>query len=246
MLLPKWKHWVMGSDLHGDMQDPQAVRVFHKFNREVQPEIRWFLGDLWDFRPLRRGADEEEKRQEMGGDFNAGMRFIREFKPTEMALGNHDMRLWYLSRKRKGIMSEYADSLIARFDNYMNGIGARVAPYASHNGQLKIGHLKGVHGFAAGINASRRHAQAFGAVHTGHGHGIQVSPVEGMDNRIGRMIGCLCDLYMEYSHNTLGQLLHRHGFAHGVVNTKTGDYFSLQAESINGKWIIPTEMREFR
>lgn len=245
MLLPKWKHWVMGSDLHGDMQDKQSVKVFHAFNREVQPEIRWFLGDLFDFRAIREKANEEEKREGMLEDFNAGMRFIRTFRPTEMALGNHDMRLWLLRLKNKGIMSEYAGSLINRFEKYMGGIGVKVLPYASHQNTLKLGHLKAVHGFAAGINASRRHAQAFGAVHAGHGHGIQVSPVEGIDNRIGRMIGCLCDLYMPYGHNTLGQLLHRHGFAHGVVNTQTGDYFSLQAESINGKWIIPTEMKEF-
>lgn len=245
MLLPKWKHWVMGSDVHGDMQETEAVRVFHKFNREVKPEIRWFLGDLWDFRPLRRGADEEEKREAMNGDFNAGMRFIREFKPTAMALGNHCMRLWHLSRKRNGIMSEHADILINKFEKYMGGINALVVPYASHMGILQYGHLKGAHGYKIGVNAARMQAQVFGAIHVGHGHGIQCANIEGLENRIGRMIGCLCQLYMPYSHTNTAQLMHRHGFAHGVVNTKTGDYFSLQAESINGNWIIPTEMRQF-
>lgn len=245
MLLPKWKHWVMGSDVHGDRQDKSAVKVFHAFNREVQPEIRWFLGDLWDFRPLRKGADEEEKREAMNDDFNAGMRFIREFKPTAFARGNHDERLWKLRDLNKGIMSEHAAHLITRAENFLDENSVVMLPYRSDQGILQQGHLKGAHGYKIGVNAARMQAQVFGAIHVGHGHGIQSANIEGIQNRIGRMIGCLCDLYMPYSHANTAQLMHRHGFAHGVVNIQTGEYFSFQAESINGKWIIPTEMRDF-
>lgn len=246
MLLPKWKHWVMGSDVHGDMQDKAAVSVFHKFCRDVKPEIRWFLGDLWDFRPLRKKADEEEKRELMREDFNAGMRFIREFKPTEFARGNHDERLWKLRDANKGIISEYAGELIGRVDKFLEQTDCRMVPYGSHVGLLKIGHLQGVHGYATGIGATRKHAQVYGAVHTGHGHGVQSATIESLNPRTARMIGCLCELYMPYSEATMGQLMHSHGFAHGAVHTKTGDYVSFQAQAINGTWIIPTDMREYR
>jgi hypothetical protein len=48
------------SDFHGDRHDPVAGRV-QDVRGGLQADAPWFLGDLWDFRALRVGADRDEK-----------------------------------------------------------------------------------------------------------------------------------------------------------------------------------------
>ena len=50
-----------GFDVHGDQQDKKACEVFFKFAKDWKPEIRVMGGDLFDFRPLRKKASEDER-----------------------------------------------------------------------------------------------------------------------------------------------------------------------------------------
>ena len=70
------KSFVFASDLHGDMQDPDAVAGLYKFTEEFKPDVRIFGGDLFDFSPLMRGADVAEKNASMEADVEAGMEFL--------------------------------------------------------------------------------------------------------------------------------------------------------------------------
>lgn len=239
-----WDKFAIGSDNHGDMQDAGAVKAFLSFVEQWKPAIRIHAGDNWDFRPLRRKASEEEKREAMRHDFDSGTSFIERYRPTHLTRGNHDERLWDLAKENRGIMSEHAASLITESQKLLKSLGTRVLPYDKRLGVLQIGKLRVIHGYAHGVMAARRSALAYGSVLMGHVHSIQQSSVEGLDNRVGRVIGCLCRLDMEYSRATMASLVHRHGFAYGVINRKTGAYHVWQAESINGVWIIPTDLVE--
>jgi predicted phosphodiesterase len=241
-----WDRWAIFSDNHGDCQDPKAIRAATKFLDLWKPTIRIHAGDNWDFRPLRRKASEEEKRELMRADFDAGMKFFKVFKPTHFLRGNHDERLWDLAKENKGIMSEYARSLIAEAKNTLDKFGSKMLPYEKRKGVLKLGKLRVIHGYCHGVTAARRSAQAYGSVFMGHAHSIQSSSIEGLDNRVGHIIGCLCLLDMDYSRATMASLVHRHGFRFGVIHRKSGIYQSWQAESINGTWIIPTDTMEIR
>lgn len=242
MRLLNWDKFIFATDNHGDMADPSAITACSRFVDIWKPTIRVHGGDNFDFRPLRRKASEEDRRELMRADFDAGMTFFEMLRPTHYLRGNHCERLWDLAKSKNGPFSEYAGSLATEVESKLAKMRCIMQPYDRRAGVLKIGKLKLIHGYCAGVTAARRSAQAYGSVLMGHAHSIQSSSIEGLHNRVGRIVGCLCLLDMEYSRATLASLVHRHGFAYGVVNRKTGEYQVWQAESINGTWIIPSDV----
>lgn len=240
-----WKKWVSAGDVHGDEQDPKANQSFFKFLGLWKPDIRILNGDLWDFRPLRNGASADERRESMQGDFQAGMDWLQRFKPTHFNLGNHDDRLWELAyRKKEGPLTDLAVRGVTEISDKLRSMKCQLLPYDKRK-VLQIGHAKWIHGFGgAAMTGARRHAQIYGSIHVNHFHSIQTVSIEGIDNRIGSICGCLCKLDMEYNARHLGALMHRHGFRYGVVNPRSGLYHSWQASEVNGKWLLPTGIEE--
>lgn len=241
-----WDRFIFASDNHGDNGAPKALRAVTAFLADWKPTIRIHGGDNWDFRPLRRKASEEERRELMRSDFDAGMKFLNILQPTHFLRGNHDERLWDLAKEGNGIMSEYAGSLVNEASTLLHSMNTRMLPYDKRYGVLEVGKLRAIHGYAHGVNAARRSALAYGSVFMGHAHSIQSSSIEGLDNRVGHIVGCLCTLNMEYSRATMASLVHRHGFRYGVIHRLSGEYHSWQAESINGTWIVPSDVKELR
>jgi hypothetical protein len=239
----RFKKFLVCSDLHGDMQDKTAVDALFKFCDSWKPEVRVFAGDLWDFRPLRRRADEHEKRERMQHDYDAGMMFLKRFRPQTFLLGNHDQRLWDLRDNGQGVVADYAETGVREIENECDKLKCKIYPYDKRRGIFRLGHLKVIHGFFAGVTAVRRTAQAYGSVLMGHGHAIDQASIEGVEKRIGRMIGALCRLDMDYNRAQVGSLRHAHGWAFGVV-ADSGAYQVWQAESVHNKWIVPTGVKE--
>jgi hypothetical protein len=240
ILSKAYKKFVVGFDIHGDKQDVAANKAFFKFVKLWRPEIRVCGGDLYDFRPLRKKADAEERRDSLQADFEAGTQWLEELKPQYFLLGNHDVRLWDLAVTSNGPAADYANQGIKEIEKLTAKLKCKILPYDRKEGVLQLGHLKMIHGFTSGVGAARKTAQVYGSVLMGHGHGIQHVAIEGVENRVGRMCGCLCQLDMDYVRASMGSLLWRHGWAYGVVNEVTGDYQVWQAEEINGNWILPT------
>ena len=103
------KSFVFASDLHGDMQDHDAVAALIKFTDEFNPDVRIFGGDLFDFSPLMRNADPADKRESMEADVEAGMSFLKTWQPHYFLLGNHDDRLWQTAERHSiGIVRDTA------------------------------------------------------------------------------------------------------------------------------------------
>lgn len=234
--LPNYRRFVAVADNHGDMVDKEAARAFHGFCDDWKPEIRIHLGDCFDFRPLRRKADKEERRESMIGDFEAGKEFLERFKPEVFISGNHDQRLPDLAAQGNGILSDYAQKCVNEIEALGKAVGFRILPYHKRLGVYRIGSLKCIHGFMCGITAARRTALTYGSVIMGHGHAIDHQTIEGLEPRMGRMIGCLVKLDMEYNRASIGSLRHAHGWLAGVVNEKTGEYHCQQIQRIGDKW----------
>ena len=95
------KRFIFATDLHGDQQDKAAVKALFKATESFKPHLRIFGGDLIDARPLRKGAGPEERAESMADDWRAGLKFISEWKPTHLLMGNHDQRLWDLAEADK-------------------------------------------------------------------------------------------------------------------------------------------------
>jgi hypothetical protein len=117
-------------------------------------------------------------------------------------------------------------------------------PYHKRLGVLRLGHLKLLHGFFAGVTAPRQHALTYGACLHGHTHTIDEASVPGLERRTARAVGALCKLDMPYNSRMPVTLRHAHGWAYGVLHEKTGDYHVWQASKIADTWLLPTEVQK--
>ena len=231
-------------DSHGDNISESASKALLQFLKIWKPKYRIHLGDVFDARPLRRGASEEEKREEILVDFKAGMSFLDEFKPNYITWGNHDARIFDLANNGVGMMQEYGKELVEHIDKKLVKLKCKALEYHKRNGVLELGKLRIIHGYSCGSNAAREAAKTYGSVIMGHVHSIQSASIPGLDNRVGRAIGALCNLDLDYNRATMSSLSHQHGFGYGAINSKTGEYHFHQAECINGKWLLPTGLIE--
>ena len=242
----KFKRFIVCADVHGDMQDKKAVAAFLKFNEMWGAKIRVFAGDLWDFRSMRKGAGDDEKRDSMAWDLAMGEDFLDAFRPTHFLRGNHDERLWDMAEHKDGIIGDFARKWSKELESKIRKLGCDMYPYDKRKGIVRIGHLKIIHGFATGVYAARKHGQIYGSCLFGHTHSIDEHAVEGIERRVARNIGCLCSLDMGYNRHQPGTLKWAHGWAYGVVNERTGDYRVFQAERVGGSFYLPTNFVEIK
>lgn len=197
----KYQRWVAAPDNHGDMADPGALKAFWEFLEFWKPTIRVHLGDCFDLRCLRRKASPEEQRETTGLDIESGCAFLRKLKPTHWLRGNHDERLYDAMKSDDGKLSDFAGFVAEEVNEATKG--CEIFPYDKRKGVLKLGHLKFVHGYHAGLTAARIAAQVYGSVVMGHVHTIEQYSIPGLERRIGRCCGCLCKLDQDY--NRAGQ-----------------------------------------
>lgn len=234
------KRWLACADLHGDKADKKAVDLLQQHVKEFKPQHRIFCGDIWDFRPWRRGADDLERREYVEDDFEAGMDFLTWFRPTAITLGNHDIRLWDVW-ENGGPMSEFCRGLIKRFEKLTRQLGTVVLPYDKRR-IYRLGQMKFAHGFFSGPMAARQMAQAYGSIQFGHGHAIDVASTAADCVRAARMIGCLCRLDFSYNRAHVNALRQRHGWTYGYL-FKNGLFQVFQAEVINQKIAVAQGIR---
>ena len=83
----KPERFVCAFDLHGDMQHKPTVAAFLDFCKDFKPTVRIMGGDAFDFRWLRRSASEDEKLEAVTADFQQGVWFLEQFKPTVFLWG---------------------------------------------------------------------------------------------------------------------------------------------------------------
>lgn len=236
------KRFVVCGDSHGDMQDDKAVGAFFDFLKHFKPEVRVHLGDAFDFRSLRRKASDMEQRDGIGADIDAGCAFLRKMKPTHFLRGNHDERLWDLL---KGDDRKIGDLARTVADDIVDAVGdAKMLPYDKRQGVLRLGHLKVIHGYHAGITAARQAALVYGSCLMGHIHCVDQYAIAGLERRVGRAIGCLCRLSQDYNRAQAQTLRQSHGWAYGLL-MPGGSYVVWQAEEVNGQWFYPSEIRGY-
>ena len=234
--------FIFASDLHGDKQDKNAVQALLAATESFKPHHRIFGGDLVDARPLRRGAGAEERAESMVEDWQKALGFLTLWQPTHLLMGNHDKRLYDLAEAEKGIESDFAWKGVNELEGRLKKLKCKWRPYRK-NEFFEFGELRMVHGFYAGVYASRQMAQVFGNVLYGHTHAIDEHSVPGIERRIARGAGCLCSLDMDWNSHMPNSLRHAHGFILGVYNQKTGRFWTMQCEEVDGLWVIPENLK---
>jgi hypothetical protein len=238
-----YTRFLAGFDLHGDRQDAAAVAAFLEFDSIWKPSIRIFGGDLFDFRPLRKGASEKERAEGIRADNDAGKAFLKRWRPKYYLRGNHCERLWDTAKDGSGLVKDAAADGCTSIEAVCGQYGIKMLPYHKRDGILRLGHLKVLHGFHCGVYASRQTALIYGSAIFGHIHCIDEHAIPGLERRVARACGALCLLDMDYNSRAPNSLRQAHGWAYGVLNEKTGDYHVWQAEKIGDKWLLPTEIK---
>ena len=238
------KTFVFASDLHGDHQNREAVQVLLKFCEQYKPDIKIFGGDLFDFRAIRRNASKAEQSDSMAADVEAGMEFLDLFQPNIFLRGNHDERIWDVARTTdNGLVRDAAEMGIKDITKKVRSIKCRMIPYDSRIGTYRLHGLVFIHGFHAGLYATKKHAEVYappgGCVLHGHTHSIQSASIARLGSAEGRAVGCLADLNPEYNRHQTARLMHQHGFAYGVVSPKGWEVFQAKPDS-SGVWHTAT------
>lgn len=240
------KKFVFASDLHGDHQDTESVDVLLQFIKDFKPDKKVFGGDLFDFRPLRKGAGSAERAESMEADVYAGLEFLGKFKPDVLLLGNHDARLWKTAEYDKvGLVMDLAKQGVRDIVNKCKSINCKIIPYDASSGFHDIGKVRFIHGYFAGIYATKRHADTYspngGIVLHGHTHSIGQSGTQRVGGAAGMAVGCLATTDMQYNKHWPNRLTHRNGFAYGYSDTKQWEVF--QAKKGPKGWALASEIK---
>lgn len=242
------KRFIAVADSHGKLINPRCEQVVHDFIRDFKPTVRIHLGDGWNLGALRQGATPAEQEESIKDDFTEAERFLVKFfkggEENYYLEGNHDrVRIEKFAVSRNALVQEAAEKALNEMSRVQRRCRAKVLPYDSRLGVLRLGHLKMVHGYACSRNATQVHARVFGNVLHGHTHTIETVAWENEDGpREARAIGALCFIDQSYNSTQLNKLRHSNGFAYGYL-FEDGTYQVFQAREINGAFLVATEFK---
>jgi hypothetical protein len=244
--MSKPRRFLFCTDLHGDRQNEAAVKVLHAVTKDFRPDIRIFGGDLFDLRPLRRGASAEEQCETMQDDWNAGVEFLHAWKPTHLLMGNHDDRLFELAENSSaGIKADYARKLCGDLENNLRKLRCEWRPYHKRHGVFSFGKLNVLHGYHHGIYAARQHAAIYGSCLFGHIHSFDVHTFGTFNERkAAYACGGLLEIDQEYNKRNTSSLRHENGFYLGQIHSD-GSFNVQEIRQTNGTWWAPTGFKCF-
>lgn len=235
------KRFVAVGDNHGDLIHKADAEEFFNFCKGFRAHLTVHLGDCFDIRNLRRGADPREEGDDIEPDLTAGFMFLERYKPNVFLLGNHDWRLWKATNDSRGIVRQFAKDTIKHIEKVCARMRCRVLPYHSDEGILEVGKLSFLHGYGCGKNALRRHANAYRSCVFGHVHANGMVSEEGRDHPVAVCVGGLGDhSKMDYATQRMGTLAWGPGWAYGFIDEKTGKSNVSIAQKLAGKWIYST------
>ena len=241
-----YRKFVAGFDLHGDMQDTDAVNKILSFTKEFKPDIKIFGGDLFDFRAIRRKADKAEQAESLADDVMMGQEFLRQFKPQVYLRGNHCERLWDMAEGEigDGLKRDACRKGVQEIEDLCKKQGTKMYPYDKRKGVHREGKLMFIHGYCSGIYALRKTLTSYGeSLCMGHVHSNQQTTIEGLSPRRGWVSGCLCKIDYQYNRGNLASLSHEHGFLYGLL-FDNGDFIVNQARKTSGDWIVSTNFKK--
>jgi hypothetical protein len=237
------ERFICAFDNHGDKADPSSVAAFFEFCKSFKPHHRIHGGDCFNLACLRKNASEGEKREKLQDDIDAGIDFIKRFKPTRFLRGNHDERLWDAANCDDGKLANFAAMLILDINDALGD--AVMLPYNKRTGVAHLGKLRVIHGYHTGLYAARHAAAVYGNVLMGHVHAEDHQSLPHLDGVTGDSSGALCALDQDYNRGHAGTLRQSNGWAYGFVFA-SGDFLLMKARKVGGCWVIPDSFREVK
>lgn len=236
--MAKWRKIVAMGCTHGDLVHPGARRQALEFVERYKPEIRFDLGDMIDTACFRQGAaGTKDESHDPRDDQSQAIRWIKDYRPTHIAWGNHDWRLVELAEHPKAIVRTLASQMWGTLNAAALSVGAKTVPYHRKHGWFKeYGYAWG-HGYEYNINALQSHVNAAGMpvvmFHLHHPHQIRGRNIFSNPSFCGG--GLVDEEKLTYGHRRVASLTHGHGWVFGETNGTESHLWLAQGE--NGKKI---------
>lgn len=238
-----WEKSIIVGCSHGELIDKKAVKVLLNFMEDWQPKHRVHLGDFLDLRALRKKADPEERKEGIAYDYNCGMEFLDQYKPTHLTLGNHDHRIWRAAQEfsTHGVLAEHMQQLADDTEEELRKRNINWRPWGVEEYlQLPMGGPKLIHGYRSTMYPARAHFEHWGECIAAHVHKPDYYEARHIEGGKAFTVGTLADIKkMTYANNYPAKLGWRQSFLYGMHHTKTGKWYAWQAINEGGEWISP-------
>lgn len=239
---PRFYRWVAAFDNHGDRADPGTLKAFFEFVKWWRPDHRIHGGDNWDFRWIRGKASDQERREKTQEDFDAGMDFLKQYKPDVFLRGNHDERLWKAADSDDGKLADLAAYMIL---DIRERIGtALMLPYHKRLGVHDYHGRTFLHGFHCGLTATRQTALIYGNSCFGHVHSFDQHTAPRLGAVSSYSSGCLCATDLDYNSGQPNTLRQENGWLYGLAYPGMRETVVWQARKMGAHFFLPSEWRE--
>lgn len=239
----QWKRFTVVSCSHGHLADPVALKTVLKFNERWKPHHRIHLGDYIDTASFRTGArGTTDETVSLESDLSAATIFLRDYRPTVLLNGNHDIRLWKNANHHNAIIAECAQSLIREIRRALPKDCHFVETYRvgkwSTLSHFRLGDATLLHGWKYNVNAVRDTSRSYGKTIQGHLHRVVRQPADRPDGAVGYCVGYLGDEEkFEYADTQHSKMEWQNGFGWGEY-TDTCCHINL-CERTGQEWRLP-------
>lgn len=229
---------------HGSLVDPKAVETVMRFKDKWNPHTRVHLGDICDYAAFRNGAHgTKDEAEAIGPDIQAGIRLIHQYEPTDVLIGNHDVRVFKQSSHQNAIIALAASHARNEFLMACDKVKVRrlIDHYDIARSWVTLGDTKLMHGWFFNEMAMRDHAEHFGKCIIAHLHVAGMMNGRRSDNPTCHCVGTLASVErMDYANTRRATARWSHGFAYGEYNDREcHTWLSSAPQGQAGAWRLP-------
>ena len=245
-----FESFVAFGDYHGQHGCRDTLAALERHIKELKPKHRICLGDMFDMACLMIGARSQDGEAWEGllEDSTAAFMAISRLRPTVFLNGNHEYRLYQAAEEAaSGIVREYCAEGVQKLEKYLQKMRCKVYPYHYDKGVHRIGPVAFVHGYTANLAACKQQSEIYadpgGACVMGHIHRIEAVSAVRHGGARGYSGGCMADIpRLTYAALRPATMRWANGWLFGVISKR--GYRIWQAEKSQGKWILPTSLKE--
>jgi len=237
-------------DNHGHLACDDTLDAIMEGVSRYKPKVRVHLGDNWDMTCLRKGIENGSKEaiDNLREDMDAGIKWIRRYRPTHFLFGNHEWRVYDLLHNTDSMSkARKAQDVIDEMKRELRAVGCKVIkPYDVRDCKITIEGIDFIHGMSHGKNALLKDQATYGTPGNGfamgHLHREEQLNYQHIEGGAAFLCGCAMDISLaNYALRRSATLRWQNGFLRFVTDGKK--YKGYQIHRWDSKhWVFDGEL----
>jgi len=237
-------------DNHGHLACDDTLDAIMEGVSRYKPKVRVHLGDNWDMTCLRKGIENGSKEaiDNLREDMDAGIKWIRRYRPTHFLFGNHEWRVYDLLHNTDSMSkARKAQDVIDEMKRELRAVGCKVIkPYDVRDCKITIEGIDFIHGMSHGKNALLQDQATYGTPGNGfamgHLHREEQLNYQHIEGGAAFLCGCAMDISLaNYALRRSATLRWQNGFLRFVTDGKK--YKGYQIHRWDSKhWVFDGEL----